>query len=222
MNSPIDKAHRRTSPFGPRILDGFHNGYDLVASDGKYPTAILCPVDGSINKIKKSVPDSHTGLSVKTDLEGNYVWVKTAAGYVVKFHHLKANSIPSNYVVGGKLKIGDFIGLMGSTGQSSAVHLHYEFRDPSNKSFDPEPYINTPLLFPAISAPSPSTAASPSTIKAGDKIKILPTAKTYAGTTATIPDKHKNVVYTVQQVNADRVLVKELFSWVFNKDFVKV
>ena len=60
------------------------------------------------------------------------------------------------------------------------------------------------------------------TFAAGDKVKILPSAECYATTTTPIPDKYKDVVYTVQQVLPDRVLVQKLYSWVWNKDVRKV
>lgn len=60
-----------------------------------------------------------------------------------------------------------------------------------------------------------------SDLLAGDTIKILKTAKTYV-TGENIPDKYKNIQYTVQQVKIDKVLIKELYSWVYVKDVVKV
>lgn len=54
--------------------------------------------------------------------------------------------------------------------------------------------------------------------KVGDKVKILSTAVMYAGITVPIPAKYKNAAYTVMQVKPDKVLIKELYSWVLTKD----
>lgn len=54
-------------------------------------------------------------------------------------------------------------------------------------------------------------------IKKGSKVKIKSSAKKYA-TGETIPARYKNKTYTVQQVKSDRILLKEIYSWVFKKD----
>ena len=56
----------------------------------------------------------------------------------------------------------------------------------------------------------------------GEKVKILSSAIMYAGTTAKIPAKYKNVKYTVRQVKPDKILIDELYSWVLAKDLTKV
>ena len=57
--------------------------------------------------------------------------------------------------------------------------------------------------------------------EAGNFVKIMQSATVYA-TGETIPASRKGVVYTVQQVKGDRVLIKELVSWVFAGDLQKV
>lgn len=53
--------------------------------------------------------------------------------------------------------------------------------------------------------------------KVGQKVKIKKSAQKYA-TGQSIPDWVKGRQYTVQQVKSDRVLLKEIVSWVFKKD----
>ncbi len=69
---------------------------------------------------------------------------------------------------------------------------------------------------PNPSKPKPSTGD----IKAGSKVKIKSNAGNYSRTTTTIPTKHKNKLYTIQQVGKDDVLIKELYSWVKKSDLV--
>ncbi|MCU9594648.1 N-acetylmuramoyl-L-alanine amidase [Caldibacillus thermolactis] len=53
--------------------------------------------------------------------------------------------------------------------------------------------------------------------KVGDKVKIKSSATHYA-TGQTIPNWVKGQTYTIQQVKSDRVLLKEIISWVYKKD----
>ena len=60
--------------------------------------------------------------------------------------------------------------------------------------------------------------------KAGDTVYIDSSATTYAGVNTKIPDAFKGnkKPYTVCRVKDDRVLLTELYSWVFKKDLKKV
>lgn len=62
----------------------------------------------------------------------------------------------------------------------------------------------------------PTTPKGP-TIKEGAKVKIKSGAKTYA-TGQNIPSGVKGKSYTIQQVKSDRVLLKEIMSWVKRSD----
>ena len=71
---------------------------------------------------------------------------------------------------------------------------------------------------PSQSKPKPSSSGS-TTFKVGDTVKIKASARTYA-TGESIPSRYKNKPYTIQQVKSDRVLIKELYSWVRKSDLV--
>lgn len=55
--------------------------------------------------------------------------------------------------------------------------------------------------------------------KVGQKVVIKTTAKTYA-TGQKIPSQYKGKTYTIQQVKHDRVLLRELYSWVRKSDLI--
>lgn len=57
-------------------------------------------------------------------------------------------------------------------------------------------------------------------IKVGDKVNIKTSATTYAGSCTKIPEVYKGSSrsYTVTKVSEQKSLLKELFSWVLNKD----
>ncbi|GIP63376.1 hypothetical protein J32TS6_19310 [Virgibacillus pantothenticus] len=68
------------------------------------------------------------------------------------------------------------------------------------------------------SKPSKPKLSKPSkTISVGDKVYLSKSASKYA-TGEKIPSQFKGKTYTVQQVKSDRVLLKELYSWVKKSD----
>ena len=121
--------------------------------------------------------------------------------------------------VGDRVKKGDRIGILGATGHTTGIHLHFGIKENSTKwnngmDVDPEPYLrgeksigNTP--------PQSGTA-----FKVGDKVRILQTATVYA-TGQTIPDWAKSRVHTVGQTGSDRILLSEIFSWVWVRDLTR-
>lgn len=73
---------------------------------------------------------------------GQYVSIGDADGYRHIFCHLKKGSV--------KVKVGDsvtpltVIGTMGSTGNSTGIHLHYQVNDKNNNPMDPTAFIGVP------------------------------------------------------------------------------
>lgn len=64
------------------------------------------------------------------------------------------------------------------------------------------------------------TAQTPAPeVRVGSKVKII--GSKYA-TGQTIPDWVKSKTYTVQQIAGDKVLIKEIVSWVFTKDLMPI
>ena len=113
MKTPINGA-RLSSPFGMRKhpIDGFnkmHRGTDFAAPMG---TPIMASGDGIIKKA------GWCGGG------GNCVVIKHNSTYQTVYAHMSkfANSIRS----GVRVKQGQIIGYVGSTGKSTGPHLHYE------------------------------------------------------------------------------------------------
>lgn len=93
----------------------FHYGMDFVAKKG---TKIFATGDGEIIK----VDNSKVG-------HGKHIVVDHGYGYKTLYAHL--NSF--NVKVGDTVKRGQVIGFVGSTGTSTAPHIHYEvFKDGEN------------------------------------------------------------------------------------------
>lgn len=107
------KTRRLSSLFGKRFhpIDGKvkkHLGLDFSAT---YGVPIHASASGYITKAKKS----KTGY-------GNQVYILHGFGFKTRYAHLEKIYVKQ----GQKVKKGDIIGFVGSTGKSTGSHLHYE------------------------------------------------------------------------------------------------
>lgn len=96
----------RTDPFTKARK--MHEGMDFTASTG---TPIYATGDGVV----KSADNSLSGY-------GNHIEINHGFGYLTLYAHLSSYKVRP----GQRIKRGDIIGLVGSTGRSQAPHLHYE------------------------------------------------------------------------------------------------
>lgn len=99
---------------GVRISRGFtgqypsHDGIDIA---GPYGTEIFASADGKVIKAEES-----------TVGDGNHVVIEHANGYYTLYGHCSELLVK----VGDEVKQGDLIAKMGSTGNSTGNHLHFE------------------------------------------------------------------------------------------------
>ena len=130
---PVQGKFRVTSPFGWRVhpITGkrkLHTGADLVGTDKV--EHIIAPEDGTVLEARKSTaPGGGYGYFVK---------YRGRSGVVHLFAHLAENSIKVKPKQ--KIKQGDVLGIMGTTGASTGVHLHWEVRS-KNIPIDPMKWI---------------------------------------------------------------------------------
>jgi len=85
----------------------FHKGLDIIAPLG---TQVVAPADGIVTRVGRA-----GGF-------GNSVLLSHGQGIVTRYGHLQA----TNVKVGQRVKRGDAIATVGSTGRSTGPHLHYE------------------------------------------------------------------------------------------------
>lgn len=110
---------RLTSPFGWRTISGnkeWHQGIDLASPITGLKVPIYASADGVVSRAQ--VLSSY----------GNVVMIKhSIAGktYETNYAHLDSYSVK----VGQKVKQGQKIGIMGMTGRSYGVHLHFEIHN---------------------------------------------------------------------------------------------
>lgn len=129
-----------------------------------------------------------------------------AQGHVnglVKLFNLKKNSTPSG--ITHIVQAGDTL-----WGISQKYGVTIEQIKEANGLISDTIYVGQKLIIPI-------GGSDVRDFKVGDKVKIKSSATHYA-TGQTIPNWVKGQTYTIQQVKSDRVLLKEIISWVFKKD----
>jgi murein DD-endopeptidase MepM/ murein hydrolase activator NlpD len=157
--SPLKDEFVLTSPFGDRRnpftkAHDFHAGIDLSAPAG---TPVYAPADGVVNFAGRY----SSRQSVAWWRYGNLVSIRNGQEFVTLFGHLDQIKVKT----GQRVRQGDLIALVGSTGWSTNPHLHYEVRriaeNDDFKPVDPRLYIldhrwrdDEQLLVRARSAPS--------------------------------------------------------------------
>lgn len=117
---------RLSSDFGSRIHPVLgrragHHGVDLAAPTG---TPIYATADGTVSRANWF------------SSYGNFIAIEHGADLQTRYAHLSGFAVAA----GAKVKKGDLIGYVGSTGRSTGPHLHYEVRV-NGVAVDPSPYM---------------------------------------------------------------------------------
>lgn len=86
----------------------YHSGIDFAASTG---TEVFAPGDGEVVKVESN----YWGY-------GNVITIDHGYGYQTRYAHLSKFAVTK----GQKVKRGQLIGYVGSTGKATGPHLHYE------------------------------------------------------------------------------------------------
>lgn len=134
---PFDAAKvRLTSPYGSRTLNGktdIHAGYDLV---GVGSQTVVAAMGGTV-VVSRIVTDK----SNRTWEWGNYIGIRGDDGRQYYYCHLAARAVSK----GDTVKVGDRLGVMGSTGYAFGAHLHIEIREADGKTtVSPEAILGIP------------------------------------------------------------------------------
>jgi murein DD-endopeptidase MepM/ murein hydrolase activator NlpD len=126
LASPLDQF-RITSPFGKRqdpFTKGwaFHSGLDLGAAAG---SKVLATAAGTVIVAERSGP------------YGNMVEIDHGMGVITRYCHLKSIAVS----VGDQVTFRQNIGVIGTTGRSTSLHLHYEVRV-DGEPYDPSRFLD--------------------------------------------------------------------------------
>ena len=133
ISAPIAEPHRQTSKFGRRrdpinrSRYSEHRGMDFA---GPRNTPLLATAAGRV-----SFAGTRNGF-------GRTVEIDHGNGFKTRFAHLNRIKVRS----GQRVDLHDVVGLMGTTGRSTGVHLHYEilYRAPGSRAWrqvDPAKFI---------------------------------------------------------------------------------
>jgi hypothetical protein len=124
-----------SSGFGPRIApcrgcSTYHEGVDMVPGD---KAAIFSASTGIVTKRN----DGSNGY----DSYGNVVVITSQVnGHTVTFTYAHMTTGSSALVLGQSVGVGDFIGLVGETGEATGPHLHFEV-NVDGTTIDPIPWM---------------------------------------------------------------------------------
>ena len=114
MKRPLKARSRLSSPYGRRrhpilMYEIFHHGVDLAAPMN---TPIMAAGDGTITQLGRK-----GGY-------GKYIRIRHTNGFETAYGHM--NGYRQDLKVGSKVRRGEVIGYVGSTGRSTGPHLHFE------------------------------------------------------------------------------------------------
>ena len=90
------------------------------------PGVITAKADGNFDR----------NCAIASTTDPNFVRVLQDDGLSAIYLHMRAGSV-TTLPVGARVAAGDYLGLVGSSGQSSGPHLHFELRDANGAVVDP-------------------------------------------------------------------------------------
>lgn len=139
MTMPFAGGFRVESPFGYRTdpITGepgvWHGGVDLVSGDRN----VRAVCGGTILRSRMA---EDLGDGDRTYEWGNYVSIGGDDGLVTYYCHLEQRMAEP----GRRVTAGQVIGIEGTTGRSTGIHLHFEVRDWTGRQRDPCEYLGIP------------------------------------------------------------------------------
>lgn len=95
--------------------------------------AVVAAADGVIVLREDGHNDRSCGFNGQ---RWNAVYIRHADGSVAWYGHLKRGSV-TNKQVGDRVETGEYLGIVGSSGNSTGPHLHLELQDANRKLIDP-------------------------------------------------------------------------------------
>lgn len=201
--------NRVSSPYGYRMRNKekeFHGGIDIVGDDSRDVRAVY---PGKV--IRTQFWDGKTKTGSMS--YGNLAIVQGSNGD----RHYYAHLASMNVSAGDNIAYGDIIGVMGKTGNSTGVHLHYEVRTGADTStrIDPTKYVaceNKRGTY--VAADTPTAPPKPSedetdtvyTVRAGDTLSGIAAryGTTYQELAKTNGIANPNLIYAGQKLTVPK------------------
>ncbi len=98
----------------------------LVQVVAAAPGVIAAKADGNFDR----------DCAIASSTDPNFVRIQQDDGLSAIYLHLRNGSV-TTLPIGARVAAGDYLGLVGSSGQSSGPHLHFELRDAAGAVVDP-------------------------------------------------------------------------------------
>ncbi|WP_309711955.1 M23 family metallopeptidase [Pseudolysinimonas sp.] len=133
---PFPYAVPISSGFGDRAAPcrGCSTAHSGIDFNPGYGAAIFAIADGVVVEASGGGSSWGTYAVIQHQIDGQTVF----SGYA----HMVGGSTP--LVVGQEIKVGDFVGLVGATGQSTGAHLHFTISIGERMQYvDPYTYLKT-------------------------------------------------------------------------------
>gem|GEM_PF-7098069 len=129
---PVPVAHNISSPFGYRLNPfthrwALHDGIDIAAPCG---SPIIAAKTGTISRWSENEPGYGTLIEIYHN-----------DGTRTRYAHMYPGTL--NYYLGAPVDIGDVIAEVGSAGNSTGCHLHFEVRTLMGAPIDPLPIVGS-------------------------------------------------------------------------------
>ncbi|MEP7263173.1 MAG: peptidoglycan DD-metalloendopeptidase family protein [Bacteroidota bacterium] len=110
-------------PFGWTMME--HEDVDVVAAEGGY---IAYRLDGEF--------DHTCAMGTPNVYHGNWIGITHSDGSTTYYMHMKSGSVTSK-IVGDHVSAGEYLGKVGSSGNSTGPHLHFQVEDNIGIIVDP-------------------------------------------------------------------------------------
>lgn len=125
---------------------GFHVDGWMPADPQRYRTfgtPILAPCAGTVARVVDGVPDNPVPIMNRAQMAGNFVAIHCGGQRYVLLAHFRNGS--TRVLPGQRVAVGDMLGEMGNSGNSSEPHLHVHAQRglPDEHPFGGEPLVLT-------------------------------------------------------------------------------
>ena len=132
---PVPSSSCITSCFGEIRGSDTHKGIDITRSTSSSNVEVQASASGTVTAANST--DSWGGgygyyVRIQHNINGKTL--------ITTYNHLASVSVSANQTVSAGTKVG----IMGTTGDSTGIHTHYEVRDSSGNFLDPADYLEVP------------------------------------------------------------------------------